>query len=106
MSTVFILEIKTGRVMAAEYKGGILNFPGYVVFWKHAWTGGDSPPKGFDGKVFRQVRSLLFRELLMTCGGLDLWECAGTTRWERARLFWNQASLDSWRTCARAGLLQ
>ena len=69
MGTVFSLEVKTGKVMAAEYKGGILNFPGYVVFWKHAWTGGDAPPKRFDGKAFKQVRSLLFRELLTACGG-------------------------------------
>lgn len=73
-------------------------------FWKHAWTGGDVPPAKYAGEVFKQVRSILFRELLTICGGLDLWECAGTSRWERARIFWRQANLDAWRTCERAGL--
>lgn len=108
MATIFFVDVKTGEVSCEECKihhGTIYNAPrGKRMFWKHAWTGGDVPPAKYAGKVFKQVRSILFRELLTICGGLDLWECAGTTRWDRARIFWNQATLSAWRTCERAGL--
>jgi hypothetical protein len=41
---------------------------------------------------------MFFREQVRECGGLDLWACAGTSALERARIFWNAASLDAWRT--------
>jgi len=98
-----------------------------AIINRHCWTGGDSAPAGygraidFKGRlrfaklpglirgraalvterVFAGVRSLLFREYVSECGGLDLWECAETSRWERARLFWNRANLDAWRTLER-----
>ncbi len=65
-----------------------------------AWTGGDTPERG-DRRVrplYRQLVSAFFRESLRECGGLDLWKCAGTGSLERARIFWNQARLDGWRT--------
>ena len=114
-----------GQVYAAN------RAPAYArvaVIDRHCWAGGDSPRPGYgcavrsDGRlrwpmivgcagrmrqvlitarVFAGIRSLLFREYVRECGGLDLWECAGTTRWDRARLFWNRATLDAWRTVDR-----
>lgn len=72
---------------------------------RHAWTGGDTPPKRFKNKMFKEVRRIYFRELLQICGGLDLWKCAGTGSIERAGIFWNQATLDAWRTCDRENLI-
>lgn len=68
---------------------------------KCAWTGGDTPPKDYTDRLFRMVRSVFFRELLQQCGGLDLWKCAGTDSIERARIFWNEATLNAWRTIER-----
>lgn len=67
-------------------------------FERRAWTGGDTPPKRYDDPDYRALRKLFFRELLAICGPLDLWKCAGTEALERAGIFWNQASLDAWRT--------
>ena len=66
---------------------------------RHAWTGGGAPTDG-DKKSsrFKQLRRLFFREQLSMCGGLDLWVCAGTSSMERARIFWDQATLDAWST--------
>src|SRR5438093_2035419 len=47
---------------------------------------------------YRYLRPMFFREQVRECGGLDLWACAGTSALERARIFWNAASLDAWRT--------
>lgn len=72
---------------------------GGKVYRLRAWTGGDSPgPEDKSGEAYRLVRRSLFREQLKECGGLDLWKCAGTSCMERARIFWNRASLDAWRT--------
>jgi hypothetical protein len=65
---------------------------------RRAWTGGDSAPRGFRCKEYRQLRSAYFREQIADCGGLDLWACAGTSPLERARIFWGRASCDAWRT--------
>lgn len=78
----------------------------YTVDWcysgKHfsrkAWTGGDTPPAKYREACYRAIRSDLFREQVRECGGLDLWVCAGTSALERARIFWNRARLDAWRT--------
>lgn len=72
-----------------------------VKYERHAWTGGDTPPVRFRHPVFKALRKAFFREHLSICGGLDLWECAGTSSLERARIFWNQATLDAWRTFQR-----
>lgn len=71
-------------------------------FERRAWTGGTTPTK--DDKqspAFKSVRSYFFREQVALCGGLGLWECAGTSPLERARIFWNRATLDAWRTISR-----
>ena len=81
----------------------------YMRFNRHAWTGGDVPPKpherhNLQSVAFKTLRRLMFRELLAICGGLDLWQHAGTSALDRARIFWNQASLDAWRTLQSAGI--
>lgn len=66
---------------------------------RHAWTGGDTPtPQDRQGRMFRALRRRFFREYVGECGGLDLWKCAGTGSIERARILWNRADLDAWRT--------
>lgn len=69
---------------------------------RRAWTGGDVPPLWIASSnfynEFKAFRKFYFREQLKECGGLDLWKCAGTSALERARLFWNAATLDAWRT--------
>ena len=68
---------------------------------RHAWTGGDTPPKRFADARFCEIRRIYFRELVGLSGGLGFWECADTTALERARIFWNQATLNAWRTYRR-----
>lgn len=69
------------------------------IFIRTAWTGGDRPTSQTrKRKDFREIRSDLFREQVRECGGLDLWKCAGTSSLDRARIFWNRATLDAWRT--------
>jgi hypothetical protein len=74
---------------------------GETVFIR-AWTGGDLPSKEYRhnpaNKRFRTLRSILFREQCLECGGLNLWSCVGTSAIERARIFWNRATLDAWRS--------
>lgn len=72
---------------------------GETVFIQ-AWTGGDTPSVQYkhNSKRFRVLRSILFREQCIDSGGLDLWACAGTSAMERARIFWNRASLDAYRS--------
>ena len=63
------------------------------------WTGGTTPSDADKATPeFRRLRSQLFREEVLRCGGLDLWACAGTSALERARIFWNRARLDAWAT--------
>lgn len=71
------------------------------IVQRNAWTGGDTPPKRFNNPIFKELQSIFFRESLAICGGLDLWKCAGTGSIERARIFWNAARLDAWRTGKR-----
>ncbi len=69
----------------------------FHMFSRVTWTGGSVPTAAdLKRQDLRAMRSLLFRELLLECGGLDLWVCAGTSSMERARLFWNQATLNAW----------
>lgn len=75
------------------------------VFERHVWTGGDTPPANFRNPHFIALRRFFFREDLKLCGGLDLWKCAGTSSMERARIFWNAANLNAWRTLTRSGLI-
>lgn len=60
-----------------------------------AWTGGCTPARGNRDPEYRSLRRQFFRESVAICGGLDLWECAGTSALDRARIFWNQARLDA-----------
>ena len=89
--------LQCGNCLAVNYAEYTHEVSG-KFFMRTAWTGGDTPPKRFNDPYFKGLRKQFFRELLNDCGGLDLWECAGTTRWERARIFWNQATLNAWRT--------
>jgi hypothetical protein len=65
-----------------------------------AWTGGSTPTRETrrQDNHFRLLRKMFFLEQLADCGGLDLWVCAGTSVLERARIFWNRATLDAWAT--------
>lgn len=67
-------------------------------FERFTWTGGDTPPKRFRDPDFLALRRFFWREQLAEAGPLDLWACAGTTPLERARMFWNSATLTAWRT--------
>ena len=70
------------------------------TFSRRAWTGGDTAPSGERRRnpVFRELVRFFFREQLAECGGMDFWKCAGTGSVERARIFWNRAMHDAWRT--------
>jgi hypothetical protein len=79
--------------MARTIHDQIRNLP------RHAWTGGDTPDATAKSNPnYLALRSLMFREMVQECGGLDLWECSGTSSLERARILWNRATLDAWRT--------
>jgi len=69
---------------------------------RHAWTGGNTAPAGLNRQsaMYRTLLSSFFREAMQECGSLDLWKCAGTSSMERARILWNRAKLDAWRTFA------
>lgn len=75
-------------------------------FEVHAWTGGNTAPKGEYSRnpVFRGLIHAFYRSQVRECGGLGLWACAGTTAMERARIFWNRARHDAWRTWTEAGI--
>jgi hypothetical protein len=98
------------------------------TYQRHAWTGGDTPKgiseTGENDREYRVLRSAFFRELLENCGGLGAWKFKnpiwpdengraiytgekeqferlgyyGTGSMERARIFWNEAKLNAWRT--------
>ena len=73
-----------------------------------AWTGGTSEFKVSELKyrlLFLALRRFYFREQLRSCGGLDLWACSGTSSFERARIFWNRATLDAYATLDGNNLL-
>jgi hypothetical protein len=69
-----------------------------LTYNRRAWAGGDTPPKGHKCPEFKALRAAFFRDYLSECGGLDLWECAGTSALDRARIFWGNSTLDAWRT--------
>ena len=80
---------------------------GPVTYRRYAWTGGDTPrsnplPKA-KRKAFVAIRRDLFREQVAECLGLDFWACSGTSALERARIFWNRATLDAFRTVRDGG---
>jgi hypothetical protein len=60
-----------------------------------AWTGGNGNYKACQHPDFGWIRRWFFRQQVRECGGLDFWACAGTSALERARIFWNRASLDA-----------
>jgi len=72
-----------------------------ITYNRIAWTGGDSHKRIKSTPLFLKIRRAYFRESLRLCGGLNLWECAGTTSLERARIFWNQAHMDACATYDR-----
>ena len=65
---------------------------------RRALTGGNGNYKQCTHADFEWIRHFFFREQVRDCGGLDLWACAGTSALERARIFWNRASLDAFAT--------
>jgi len=67
---------------------------------RRAWTGGDTPPDNEFNRnpYYAALVRWFFREQVKDCLGLDYWACAGTTALQRARIFWNRARLDAWRT--------
>jgi hypothetical protein len=70
----------------------------FPVYPRRAWTGGNGNYHGCAHQDFKWLRRLFFREQVRECGRLDLWACAGTSALERARIFWNRASLDAFAT--------
>lgn len=68
------------------------------VYQRRAWTGGDTPPSGFVSEEFHRLVAAFYNEMLAECGGLEFWECAGTTITEREQMLINRARLDAWRT--------
>lgn len=61
------------------------------------WTGGSVPPKNHT--KHKELRKKFFMEDVQSPeGNLTFWKCAGTSVLERARIFWNRASLDAWAT--------
>ena len=91
-----------GFVMAIVFDIAV----GGRAFSRCAWTGGSTPPERFRSAEFVALRRWFFRESVSECGGLNLWECAGTSALDRARLFWNAASLDAWATLRNAGAVK
>lgn len=86
-----------------DFLNSLENFFGPLIinsksFRRYTWTGGDTPPKGFKNPDFLALRRFFWREQLAQAGPLDYWACAGTSALERARIFWNRARLDAWRT--------
>lgn len=67
-------------------------FKPYVI---RAWTGGKGNYKDCTHPDFEWLRRYLFRLQVKDCCGLDYWACAGTSALQRARIFWNRASLDA-----------
>lgn len=68
------------------------------TYERRAWTGGDKPDIDFAATEGLELVQAYYQEQVDECGGLDLWECAGTSAAERAEIFRNRAVLDAWRT--------
>jgi hypothetical protein len=70
-----------------------------LTYERRAWTGGDKPDVNF-GKdpTEKDLIAAYYNDQVVDCGGLDLWECAGTTAMERVEIFMNRAIFDAWRT--------
>lgn len=82
MNALYQITTKTGR-----------------IYQRRAWTGGDVPTIYFGiDPLEKELIDAFYDEQVAECGGLDLWECAGTSAAERAAIFRNRALLDAWRT--------
>ena len=69
------------------------------VYQRRAWTGGDRPTIDFgNDPIEKDLIDAFYDEQVAECGGLGLWECAGTTADERKEIFRNRALMDAWRT--------
>jgi hypothetical protein len=73
----------------------LLNGKTYQI---RAWTGGRSNYRHCPHRDFNWLRRYFFRRQIADCIRLDFWACAGTSPLERARIFWNRASLDAFAT--------
>ncbi len=64
-----------------------------------AWNGGSVPP-ALVAKCtfFKWLQATYYTESVKMGGGLDFWECAGTSSRQRAQGFLNAARLDAWAT--------
>lgn len=91
-----ILEVKATSQHKAtmNYTIGIHGKP-LPIYTRKAWTGGKSNYKDCNHPDFGWLRRYFFREQVKDSGGLDFWACAGTSALERARIFWNRASLEA-----------
>ena len=53
---------------------------GYT-YERRAWTGGSVPTIDFENDLInKDLIEAFFNEQVSECGGLDLWECAGTSK--------------------------
>jgi hypothetical protein len=69
------------------------------TYTRVAWTGGDKPDIDFGREPAQaELIKAFYDDSIADCGGLDLWECAGTSAEERAAIFQHRALLDAWRT--------
>lgn len=69
------------------------------TYARRAWTGGDKPDIDFGRTPLeKDLIDAYYNEMIAESGGLDLWECAGTTTDERKDMFRNCAIMDAWRT--------
>ena len=71
---------------------------GYT-YERRAWCGGDVPTIDFaNDLIAKDLIEAFYDEQVAECGGLNLWECAGTSVDERKEMFHNRAIMDAWRT--------
>jgi len=69
------------------------------TYQRRAWTGGDKPDIDFENDpIHKDLIEAFYDETVAECGGLDLWECAGTSIEERKKQFHSWAVFDAWRT--------
>jgi hypothetical protein len=73
------------------------------TYQRYAWTGGDTPRDDEEkhNPDYAALVEWYYNEQVEDCGGLDLWECAGTSVEDRKAIFRNRARLDAWRTFER-----
>lgn len=68
---------------------------------RRAWMGGDTPPadEARRNPIFRALRRAFFREQISDLGYLGL-----RFGLSHARIFWNRARLDAWRTWTESAI--